>query len=242
MDNLEEGYRNHTKDELNGFRLWFEFLKLSDKTLWSNDVIRYFGDLPLNFEDWWQEHSYLFDILELRTIDEVVDRSDFEAYLEARPSEGDSGIVVLAVWMNKSKRELREAFEEILSKYHLGRAGKQEFETYGEFFQFSARPDVKMLEKILAVYKVYLVDQKKPKKDRMKLWQIEEEVSKTTPLIDKTSESAEYIWTVRDVDSTIIERRKGSQHTTIKKYINYAEQILQNVVVGKFPVYNVKKL
>ena len=240
MDDLEDGYRNHTEDELNGFRLWYEFLKLSNKAHWSSDVARYFGDLSPNFDDWWQKHSYLFEILELRTIDEVVTHNDFESYIDARPSEGDSGVVVLAVWMNKSKRELREAFEEILSKYHLGKVGKQEFETYGEFFQFAARPDVNMLEKILAVYKVYLEDMKKQKKDRMKLWQIEEEVSKTTPLIDKTSESAEYIWKVRHIDSTVTERRRRSQLTTVKKYINYAEQILHYVAVGKFPVYNVK--
>jgi hypothetical protein len=241
MDDINEGYRSHTDEELKGFRLWYEFLKLSDKALWSSDVIHYFGDLSTDFECWWQEHDYLFDILALPTIDEVITTEDFESYSDARPSEGDSGIVVLAVWMNKSKKELRDAFEEILSKYHFGGAGKPEFETYGDFFQFAARPDAELLEKILTVYKVYVKDQKKPEKDRMKLWQIEEEASKVKQLIDKASKSAEYIWKVKDVDSSVIESRRRSQHTTVRKYLNYAEEILQNVVVGKFPVYNVKK-
>lgn len=241
MDEIEEGYRNHTEDELNGFRLWYEFLKLSDKALWSSDVTHYFGDLSLDFDEWWVNHSYLFDILNLPTIDEVITTQNFESYSDARPSEGDSGIVVLAVWMNKTKKELREAFEQILSKYHLGVAGKPEFETYGDFFQFEVRPDAELLQKVLVVYKVYLEDQKKPEKDRMKLWEIEEEASKIKQLIDKTSKSAEYIWKVEDPDASQIESRRRSQHTTVRKYLNYAEEILQNVVVGKFPVYNVKK-
>lgn len=224
-------YRDHTEEEMEAFKLWYEFLKLSNRELWTDKVSEYFGDLTTDFNEWWEDHSYLFDILYLPTIDEVQNTSEFETFLEARPSEGDTGIVVLAIWLNKSKKELREAFEEILNKYHPGNRGRQEYETYGEFFQFAYRPDVKMLEKILKVYRMYLDNLSQPKDKKLKLWEIEEKIK----LIDKTSDKAEWIWKGNAADHH--ESRKRSQHTTVRKYINYAKRILENVVKGEFPIY-----
>lgn len=241
MNEWGREYREFTGYELKAYKLWFEFLKLSDRQAWSEDIAESFGDLLGNFEVWWTEHNYLFQKPTLPKIDEVLTDQQFQSYSDSRPSEGDSGILVLAVWMFQTKKDLRAAFEEILAKYHQGDAGRPEFDTFGEYYSFEARPDVEMMEKILAVYKVYLADQQSPEKDRMTLWQIEEEASKTKQIIDKTSKSAEYNWTVKDVDSFIIEKRRKSQHTTVRKYLNYAEEILENVVIGKFPVYNVSK-
>lgn len=241
MNDWEPEYREFTEYEISAYKLWFEFLKLSEQQTWSEDVAEYFGNLSGDFEAWWPEHKYLFEKPKLPKIDEVLTEEQFNSYSDARPSEDDPGVLVLAVWMYPTKKDLRAAFEEILAKYHQGDAGRPEFDTYGECYSFASRPDVQMMEKILAVYHVYLEDQKKPEKDRMPLWQIEEEASKTKQLIDKTSESAEFIWKAQNVDSSILESRRRSQHTTVRKYINYAEEILKNVVIGKFPVYNVSK-
>jgi len=237
----EQHGRAHTPEEIEGFKLWFEFLKLSDQQRWSEGVSDYFGVLPDSFESWWPDHAYLFRTIKLPVVEEIESVEQFKAVLEARPSPGDTGMLVLAVSLYQTKKELRAAFEEMLSKYHPGNAGRPEFDTFGDYFSFDARPDTGMLQKILAVYRVYAENQKKPEKVRMKLWQIEEEVSKTTPLIVKAGESAEYIWKTKDVDASIIESRRRSQHTTVRKYLNYAEEILENVVIGKFPVYTVGK-
>lgn len=232
MDEIDRwAYRDHTEEEMEAFKLWYEFLKLSNKELWTEKVREYFGDVTIGFNEWWEDHSYLFDLPTLPTIDEVQNTNEFEAFLEARPSEGDPGIVVIALWLNKSKKELREAFEEILYKYHLGNRGRQEYETYGEFFQFAYRPDAKMLEKILKVYRMYIDNQTHTEAKKLKLWEIEEKIG----LIDKTSDKAEWIW--RDKTMGHLESQRRSQHTTVRKYINYAEKILDNVVKGDFPVY-----
>ena len=241
MNEWGREYREFTGYEISAYKLWFEFLKLTDQQTWSDEVVQYFGNLSGGFEAWWPEHKYLFQKPTLPKIDEVLTEEQFNSYSDSRPADYDPGIVVLAVWMHPTKKELRAAFEEVLAKYHQGDAGRPEFDTFGEYYSFEARPDVEMLEKILAVYHVYLEDQKKPEKDRMPLWQIEEEASKIKPLIDKTSESAEFIWKAQNVDSSILESRRRSQHTTVRKYINYAEDILKNVVSGNFPVYNVRK-
>jgi len=241
MNEWGREYREFTEYEIRAYKLWFEFLKLSDQQTWSEDVAEDFSDLSGSFEAWWPEHKYLFEKPTQPKIDEVLTEEQFQSYSDSRPSEGDPGILVLAVWMYQTKKDLRAAFEEILEKYHQGDAGRPEFDMFGEYYSLASRPDVQMMEKILAVYHVYLEDQKKPEKDRMPLWQIEEEASKTKQLIDKTSDAAEYHWKTKEVDASILESRRRSQHTTVRKYINYAEDILKNVVIGKFPVYNVSK-
>ena len=50
--------RPHNDDEMKCYRLWYEFLKLSDKQKWSAEVERHFGDVSDEFDGWWTEHSY----------------------------------------------------------------------------------------------------------------------------------------------------------------------------------------
>lgn len=232
--------RKFTEQEIECCRMWFEFLKLSDRQKWSEDVAHYFGDISCEFDEWWPKHQYLFRKLKPFIIDEVITDDDFQSCKDSLPSEGDLGIVTIALHMYATKQQLRDAFEEILLKYHRGNSGRPEFDGYGDYFSFHARPDEVMLNKILAVYRVYSAEQNKPKKDQRPLWEIEDEVSKTTLLIDKTSDRAAYNWKTNNPDKSI-ESIRRSQLTTVRKYINYAEEILTNVVVGRFPVYTVGK-
>ena len=235
-------WREFTQYEERAVELWYEFLKLSDPILWSGDVAHNFGDLSGSFEEWWPSHKHLFRELKKHSIDEVLTESDFEFFSSFRPSPKDPGCMVFGIWMDRTKGELRLAFEDLLTKYHKGNLGRQKFHSVGDYYSFEFRPDNVMLNKILAVYKIYSTDQKTPKKDRMPLWKIEEVVSKSTPLILKAGDKAEYLWTRTDKSSKELEvLRKKSQHNTVRKYINYAEEILKNVVIGKFPVYNVSK-
>ena len=242
MGNTEEEvwWRPHTDEEMEWYRLWFEFLKLKqdDRQNWLGSVAHHFGDLTCEFEEWWPEHSYLFRQLKHFTMEEIVTDNDFQVHKDDGSMPEDPYPIILAFNPYEPKAALRSAFEEILSKYHKGAAGRPKFDDWGDVYAFVNRPDTDMLNKIFAVYKAYSSDQIKPKKEQMALWQIEEEVSITTPLIDKTSPKASYIWTTKDIDASIIESRRRSQHTTVSKYLKYADQILENVVVGKFPVYD----
>jgi hypothetical protein len=249
MDNFDEDLwwaqngRPHTDEEMKWYRLWFEFLQLrqDDRVKWSEEVANDFGDVSGKFEDWWPEHSYLFRQMKHFTVKELVTDEDFQVYKDDGSMPDDPGAIILAVHLYEPKAALRAAFEEVLSKHHKGSAGRPKFDDWGDVYAFAARPDTDMLEKIIEVYRVYADDQKKPENERMKLWQIEEKVSEKTPLIDKTSEKRTYNWIDEHGGATVIESRRRSQLTTVKKYLNYAEEILENVVVGKFPVYSVSK-
>lgn len=248
MDELEEDEifwkehgRAHTAEEMEWYRLWFDFLKLSDRRKWSDFVADCFGDVSCEFEEWWPDHSYLFRQLKHFLIEEIVTDQDFQLYKDdgTNAEMPEVAVIILAVHMAEPKAALRSAFEQILLKYHKGKPGRPKFDDWGDVLTLTSRPDTDMLKKILAVYRVHKKDQEKPAKERLKHWQIEELVSQTTPLIVKSGDFAEYIWKTPDVDAHIIERRRKSQHATVKKYLNYADEILKNVVVGKFPVYTV---
>lgn len=250
MDDFEEEElwwaehgRAHTDEEMAWYRLWFEFLKLKqdDRAKWSESVANDFGDVSIEFEQWWPDHSYLFKQLKHFTIEEVITDEDFHVYKDDGSMPDEPGAIILAVNLYEPKAALRAAFEEVLSKHHKGSAGRPKFDDWGDVYAFAARPDTDMLNKILAVYRAYTANQQMPEIERMKLWQIEESVSEKTPLIVKSGKAAEYIWKIKDVDASIIESRRRSQLTTVRKYLNYAEEILENVVVGKFPIYTVGK-
>ena len=236
----ESAYRDFTSYEVEAFSYWFRFLQLTDKASWSDNVTHDFGVLNVNFEDWWSDHNYLFEIIRFRTIDFVNSVEDFEAVPITPPSKGDPGVIVLAVWMNQTKKDLRKAFNTILANHHQSSSGKPIPETIGEFYQLAVMPDLNFLNKVLEVYKCFTKDQMLPLDWQMNLWEIEEEVSKTIPLIDKTSKFAEVIWQDKNPTPDILEARRKSQCNTVQKYLIYANSILANVVNGKFPIYKLQ--
>jgi hypothetical protein len=246
MAEEEHLWEPFSEEHVEVFRLWFEFLKLTDIFEWRVDVLQNFGDLTGSFEKWWPAHSYLFKQIKYLTLAEITTETEFRIWREDDGTDGEPGTKILAVPMWKSKAELMAAFEQILTKYHKGARGRPEFISDGDVYSLYAKPDIDMLNKILAVYKFYKADRSKPKNDHMPLWQIEEEVSKITPLILKTGRMAEAIWKTEPFvspDGTlchIAESRRRSQLTTVKKYLNYAEQILKHVIVGEFPVLDSK--
>lgn len=237
--------RPNTEQEMHCYRLWFDFLKMkrSEREKWSESVASDFGDLNCEFDEWWPNHSYLFRHLKPFIINEINSEEDFQLYTDDGATARD--IVVLAVNLGETKSALQSAFTEILLKYQEKRkAGRQPYNDELAYVRsFAARPDPDMLEKILAVYRLYTAEQQKPEKERLAPWQIEEKVSVSTTLILKEDEKAEYLWSMpaEEVTPDVIKRRRKSQHTTVMRYVKYAEEILENVVVGKFPVYTMSK-
>jgi hypothetical protein len=242
MKGNEGWLRDCNAQELEWFKLWYEFLKLSPRRAWSKKVVEYFGDVSGTFEDWLPSHKYLFRMIQPVLIDEV---ESIEDYDECSFNFGDPGCksvdtaILFVRFFAGTKKDLRDAFEELLTKYHDGRVGAPDFTAESEYLGFMNKPDTEMLKKILAVYQAYSADQKKPKSEQMALWQIEEEVSKTTPLINK--QHASWIWDPKNKEPAYELQRRKSQHATVRKYLNYAEEILAHVVKNDFPVYNVGK-
>lgn len=244
-DSEECWWREFTEQEVEWYRLWFEFLKISDKTKWSNDVahhfdVDYFKDELCTFDAWWPEHKFLFRKMKLTAIEEITSAKHYEACKDDGSMPEGPEVIAIFLHMWVTKTELRTAFEEILKKYHKGKSGRPEFQDFGDYYNLSARPDTDMLKKTLAVYRAANRSENKC----MPLWEIEEEASKETSVIDKTSKFATYLWkkTQSDQSLDIIEARKNVQCITVKRYLKCAEDILNNVVEGRFPVYEINPI
>lgn len=245
IDDLD--WREINENEIEWYRLWFEFLKLSDKKKWSNYVASvidadYFKDTSCTFEGWWPSHRYLFRKLPHSTIDVITSVEDYLACKDDYDVDGDSlsdfpVTVALSVHMWAKKADLRAAFDEILKKYHKGKKGKPKFDELGYHFSLYTRPDTDMLKKTLAVYRA----KNKPENAEMSNWQIEEEASREFLIIDKTQNLSlsTFKWNqpLSAVSQDIIDKRRNYQCSLVIRYLKCAEEILGNVVKGRFPVY-----
>lgn len=228
--------RPFTDDEIECYKLWFDFLKLSDRNKWSESVVQDFGDVSGDFDSWWESHNYLFQKMKHHTITEVLTDEDFQACKANACTDEFPGTIVLAVPLYETKEALRAAFDEILTTRHKGKAGLPAFDDWADVYRFANRPNSDVLDKILKVYKLVMSNMQKPKAERVPQWKIEEELN----LIKKTKqEKAKYIW-IQEANPEVIKKRQKSQSNTVSKYFKYAEEILENVVKGEFPVFTVK--
>lgn len=182
-----------------------------------------------------------FRKLKQPTIDLITSVEHYEASNDDPLSE-IPGTVALFVHMWATKTELRNAFDKFLKKYHKGNPGRPEFDGMADFYNFCARPDTGMLKKTLAVYRAF----NNPENKDMSYWQIEEEASKEFSIIDKTQNLSLYTfkWNqpLSAVSPDIIEKRRNYQCTIVIRYLKCAEEILDNVVEGRFPVYTINTI
>lgn len=95
----DQWWREFTEQEVEWYRLWFEFWKFSDTTKRSAKVSKYFGDVATTFQEWWPDHQYLFFTVEPFIIHEVITDEDFQGYKDSLPTEDDAGIVTIALHM-----------------------------------------------------------------------------------------------------------------------------------------------
>ena len=157
----DENERPHTHEEMEWYRLWYKFLHLSDEKKIKRrvEVTNDWGDVSGSFEEWWPSHRYLFRQPKHFTIQELITDHDFQVYKDDGSMPGDPGAIILAFNPYEPKAVLRAAFDEILSKYQKGTAGRPIFDDWGDVYALKSRPDTDMLNKILGVYGVYAAEQ-----------------------------------------------------------------------------------
>lgn len=239
MDEWWERYgRENTEEEMAAYKLWYEFLKLTDKNKWTSDVKDTFEDVSGSFEEWWPAHSYLFRKMADLRVTELITDEDFQTVKDNPSCEKYPGIMGIAVPLWLPKNELLAQVKELISKYHKTKIGRPEFDGVADVCKLERKPDIQLLNKALIIYKIHSKNQEKAISDRFEDWEIEEEASKTIPIIDKESYLAKLH--LREPSKYEKQRRK-SQTTTVQRYIHLAEEVLANVILGNFPVYTKKQ-
>jgi hypothetical protein len=217
------------------YRLWFEFLRLSNRANWAGHVEERFGDVwATDFETWWETHEYLFEKLDPFTVKVVEDVTEFrwfnddadgDASVQADGGETeDPDVIVIAVNLLESKLALQKAFDDLLKKYHPKTTGSPKFEDLTWYYNLDSRPSVPTLQTTLDVFNY------QRKNPEMSSLEIEEKLN----LIPKTGEDAAPLWKEVGAPETIA-KRKRLQKSTVDRYLERAQCLIKNVEQGIFP-------
>lgn len=210
--------------QMNMYRLWYEYLRRSDRGQWTARVRANFDGSFASFDEWWGYHKDLFKPLEPFYVDQL------HYYENLSQFEGDDMSLIVHVNLYESKRALRKAFGELLDKVHPRKRGKPKFENHAEFPLLSRPevPTVNYLDKTLDVYDAWI--NRGVGAGRKRLWEIGDE-EKISPdhSITKPKKNADLDYNKRIL--TIL----------VRKRITAANRILSGVTKGDFPALRKSK-
>lgn len=202
-------------------KLWFEFLRLSDRKKWTKQVAEDFGDV-------WAPD---FDPLERgRWFRLFVDFADSPIPLAPYPIperylQDDDRYKVYVVDFSYPKAAILKAFRNRLDRHVFSREkkwgkGRPKHRTIKAKYTLCRRPNIPALQKILSVYTLRLEN------PNWKLYQIGEELRLNENQMPRKGDSP---------DQTSDKRRVMT--ATVARYIRQAEELIRNVEKGIFPLY-----
>jgi hypothetical protein len=214
-------HKNSEKTEIEVYKMWFEFLRLSDRKNWAPHVEEKFGDVwATDFPTWWQDHSYLFERLDPFDIEVIKDTEGYKWFAD----DEDENILIIAVHLLEPKINLEEAFANILSKHHKAPKGRPKFEDLTWHYNLQERPSIASLAAVMEVYTVHLAN------PSMQPWEVEEEVQ----LIAKTGDNARTLWKGHPSPKNLVDRKKA-QTDEVNRHLLRARNLIRNVEQGLFP-------
>ncbi|MEL4181674.1 hypothetical protein [Roseateles sp. PN1] len=144
-------------EPLDEYRCWYDLLRLSDRTRWSEKVERVFGDVAeLSFSGWWRELKPLFERVQPFTVEVITDAANFNHFNTQYPEE--DGMVVF-FHLLAPRTALLADFQKLLDARHAGRPGRPKHEDWSDL-QMVRKPDVRAIRKVINVYKASVIEHK----------------------------------------------------------------------------------
>lgn len=212
-------YKDAPDRYLNVFRLWFEFLQLTEPTSRSLDVREEFGEVEnTSFEEWWPNHKFLFEEFAPFDVEVLNAPSDFDSF------NGDPNILMIAINLGVAKEVLAHAFDELLSSRISNKPGPKKFEHLGKYYSLETRPDALSLQKSLKTWNLYVANP---------AWELQDLETKVGLLV-KSGPHAHRLWKQVDCEPIFKARRKA-QIDAVNRQLNWARTLLYNVALGVFP-------
>jgi len=223
MNTFRTQYPTRKQYKTSVYYLWFEFLKRSDPKKWSRKVRADFGDISnIDFMDWWEANGrFLFyswpDIA-------VMNVSCPESAQEALKR----GWLVVSINKNEPVIQIMDQFKRYIDNRIKFKRGSRKFKAdRGADYVVRSKFDIFALQKTLKVYDLAI------KEPELPLWKIEERLN----LIDKKSKRAGDIWSWGNSLKELAAKKKV-QTVTVSRYFRHAEEIIENVAKGEFPVHS----
>src|SRR5450830_830806 len=228
------------------YRLWYEFLLLSDRNKWMPFVRKDFGNIKVGgFDEWWESHYMLFEELDPFTIDVISNVDEFLWYIAplsekeqknisefnsrknsdraVSSEEYEADILVVAVNRLASRTDLIDAFTELLKSEGIGKPrGRAPYEKYNATYSLFRQPDVVYLKTVLDVYKLKSMT-------NLTNVEIEEKLKLNTRDGRWFSEN--------EKNPKVKQYKHNQQNTVVNRYLEVAQSIIENVSLGEFPAY-----
>ena len=212
------------KDEIHRYKCWFRYLQHSNRKAWLPFVYEDFGDVcQTDFETWWATHDILFKRPKQFVIDDIKTQKKFLLY-ESDGSLESGDIAAIAVHLYWPKLRIKKEFDKWLKKNHHTKKGTRPFDDMANEYQLHREPDTYMLNMALDTYLAVNKDKENP--------------------ANKSRSNSEILLAVRRIKKpkngkALTQLNIETHERTVNRLIRIAEEVLANVVFGKFPVYKV---
>ena len=186
-----------------------------------------FGDVRTDdFKSWWSDDRRgvkLFGEGRLTAkFGELATPADWQS------NWSPSKLMVLAVPLDISKKELKKEFSNLLDFRHTGKQGRKalsETESTSKY-PLARNYTISNLQIALAVYDTWLENEAKPKDEQLKQWELGVKLRLNKDAAkDSTSELSQ--------DRAVGRNVLGA---TVKRYLTQAQKIIKNTEKGVFPV------
>ena len=189
-----------------------------------SELYKSFGDVRSDdFRGWWMddqrgaklfaEEQSLIHLKELANKDEWSDRWS------------KNEVMVVAIPLNQSKRDLQRYFSSLLKKRHGGERGrtKEPFKNSNAKFKLTRNFTVDSLRTALSIYD-YFNEQSALRGKKMKLWEVGVEKKLMLSMMPKDDDTRKDTSYKRQVLAS-----------AVKRYLNNAEKSISNTALGIFP-------
>ena len=183
-----------------------------------------FGDVRQeNFHEWWskdQRGAKLFaEEQNLIYLKELKDKNEWN------DQWSNKEVMVVAVPLNQSKRDLQRYFASLLKKRHYGGRGriKEPFKNSNANFKLSRNFTIDSLRTALSIYD-HFNEQNTARGKKMKLWEVGVEKRLMLSMMPNENDTRKDTSYKRNVLAA-----------AVKRYLNQAEKSIANTGLGIFP-------
>lgn len=199
------------------YRLWYDFLQISDRKRWSKRVKQHFTAADgLPFDQWWEQCKHLFmPDYELQTVVNINSRNELTDLWETFKSEDLGDSLFLYVDLNSPRNALTASFEQLLNEHHQGVRGRPSRSSYDAEFELAAVVNVNAAQKALQVWK-YRRDH-----PNATLWKIGTDC--------KIKVGQRLVAEPDDVQRRVLA-------STVSRYLARADKLIEGVERGVFPL------
>jgi hypothetical protein len=210
---------------------WWEFLRRNEDYKaccaagGKGELANVYGDFGVvsndTFKQWWTENGFrLFAEKPLPVkLAELKDATEWD------PAWNSDGVMVVAVPLNISKRDIQKVFTQLLKKRHLGKPGRKalsDSDASTARYPLHRNFSINTLRTQLAVYDAVMANKSAPKKRTLA------QIGADLKLVASAKASSK-----DEIEDAA--NKRNVMGATVSRYFKAAQRIVDNTAKGQFP-------